>query len=64
MVNRISDQEANYWSNVFISVSQVLFGIAAVTFFAGSIDLSKVLVITLKMIVAVICWFLGWRTIK
>ena len=64
MFNKLSEKETSYWSNVFISIAQVLFGIAAVTFFTGGIDLSKAVVITLNLILSVISWGFGWRLIK
>jgi hypothetical protein len=60
----LSDKEGNYWANVLISVAQVLFGIAAVTFFAGVFDLTKVVVILFNVIVSTILWLIGWRLMK
>ena len=64
MRKKLSLKEETYWSNVLISVSQVLFGVSAVTFFAGGIDLNKVNVIILTLILSIICWVSGWRLIK
>ncbi len=61
---RLSDKEGNYWANVLISVAQVLFGIAAVTFFAGELDLVKIRVILYNIIISVMLWILGGRIIK
>ena len=60
----LSDKEANYWANVFISVAQVFFGIAVVTFFTGEFDLFQIAVILFNIIVSVILWWRGWRLIK
>lgn len=62
--NRLSDKETSYWSNVFISIAQVLFGIAAVTFFTGGVDFNKAIVIILNLILSAIAWGFGWRFIK
>mgnify|MGYP001615623045 CR=1 FL=1 len=61
---KFSTKEANYWSNVCITSSQVFLGIAAVTFFAGVFDISKLIVIVLNSILALILWMVGWRIIK
>lgn len=60
----LSEKEADYWANVLISVAQVLFGIAAVTFFSGEFDLIKVAVILFNIIGSVLSWLMGWRLIK
>lgn len=61
---QISDKEAQYWANVFVAISQVLFGIAAVTFFTGGIDVNRAIVIVLNLLSSAICWMVGWRLIK
>jgi len=62
--NKLSNKEVQYWSSVFVAIAQVFFGIAAVTFFTGGIDLSKIIVIIINLLLSVICWIIGWRFIK
>ena len=63
-MTRLSEKEANYWANVFISIGQVLFGISAVTFFTGGLDLIKDFVIIYCLVLSAYCWYIGWRLIK
>lgn len=64
MRRKLTDKEEIYLSNLCIAISQVLFGIAAVTFFTGGIDWSKVIVITLNLVLSFILWIAGWRLSK
>lgn len=59
--SQVLDKELSYWSDVCVSVSQVLFGIAAATFFVGEFDSAKVIVIASSLVLAFMVWILGWR---
>lgn len=62
--NQLSDKEAQYWSNVAILCGQVFFGIFAVTLFAAKFDLYNILVLSVSLIFAIICWIIGSRLNK
>lgn len=58
---RLSEILLVYWSNVFISVAQVFFGISAGIFFVGEFDQNKIVVILSNIILAFVIWIFGWR---
>ena len=63
-MTNLTEKEANYWAGVFVSVAQVLFGISAVTFFTGDLDLRRDFVIVFCLVLSIYFWYIGWRLTK
>jgi hypothetical protein len=57
-------QNNQYWSNAFIAIGQVFLGVAAGTFFTGTIDLYRALVVISNLIISVIFFWIGGKLSK
>lgn len=63
-MKKLSKTEAQYWSNICITASQVFFGIFAAALFIGSFDLKTISVVFLSSSLTIVLWIVGWRLIK
>lgn len=64
MPEKLSEKDFEYWSTAASQCGQILFGISAVTLFAGRLDQSQLLVILLSLISSIAFWLIGWRLSK
>lgn len=60
----MSDKQAQYWSSVCITSSQVFLAVAAGITFTGDIDFHRGLVIVLNLLLTLFCWNSGRKFIQ
>lgn len=61
MRKEFTSEERKYWASVFITTSQITFGVLwAAVLFPTAVDVNRISVIVLNLTASLIFWFCGW----